>query len=41
MEYSKREQDEDHVGEPGVHGGQVKALWHMIRMEELEDVEVE
>jgi hypothetical protein len=37
----EREQDEDNVGEPGVESSEVKTLWHMVGVEELEDIEVE
>jgi hypothetical protein len=41
MKDSQCEQDQDCVGEPGVQGGKVKALGHMVGVEELEDIEME
>ena len=41
MEDGQSEQDQDGVGEPGVQGGEMKALGHVVGVEKLEDVEVE
>ncbi len=41
MEDGQCEQNQDGVGEPGIQGGEMKALGHMVVVEELEDVEVE
>jgi hypothetical protein len=41
MKYGERKQNEDDVGEPGVEGGEVKTLGHMVDVEELKDIEVE
>jgi hypothetical protein len=40
MEDGQSEQNQDGVGEPRIKGRQVKALWHMVEVKELEDVEV-
>jgi hypothetical protein len=41
MEDGQGEQDQDGVREPGVKSGEVKALGHVVGVEELEDIEVE
>ena len=41
MKDGQSEQDEDDVRKPGVKSGEVKALGHLVGVEELKDVEVE
>ena len=41
MEDGKSEEDQDHVREPWIQRGEVKALGDVIDVQELEDIEVE
>ncbi len=41
MEDGQSEENQDHVREPGVQGGEMKSLRYMVDVKELKDVEVE